>query len=287
MESLNGEDFSAALSAAVSCLERHRDAINALNVFPVPDGDTGTNMLLTMRAGLEACGDPAKGGLGSVCSSMADGLFLGARGNSGVILSQFFKGFFGPLLDQEVCGPPDLVTAFQQASEAAYRAVGKPVEGTMLSVIKAMSAAALDQDQADDVGVVWEQAFDRAKAALALTPSQLPVLAEAGVVDAGGMGIVAIVGGIWSRLGGPDLETMDLGFDAVPTGAPMLDQDFINASHEATWGYCTQFLIAGEALFLDQIRDDLGMVAESVVVVGDEDRVRVHVQALEPGPVLS
>ncbi len=235
METLSGEDLVAALSSAVNCLEQYRDVINALNVFPVPDGDTGTNMLLTMRAGLEACGDPARGGLGSVCAGMADGIFLGARGNSGVILSQFFKGFFGPLLDQEACGPPDLVTAFQQATEAAYRAVGKPVEGTMLSVIKAMSEAAQDQDQAADVGVVWERAFDRAKAALALTPSQLPVLAEAGVVDAGGMGIVAIIAGIWSQLGGPDLETMDLGFDVRQTGAPTLDQDFINASHEATW----------------------------------------------------
>ena len=300
-ELFDGNDLKNAIAAAINCLERHRDAINTLNVFPVPDGDTGTNLLLTMRAGLETCAESAVADLGQSCNKLSDGLFWGARGNSGVILSQFFKGFSAALAGVGGGRPSDLSQAFTQATDAAYQAVGQPVEGTMLSVIRAVSKAveqawsdtniAGNIDCVGDANIsiesVWETAFVSSKAALALTPMQLPVLSEAGVVDAGGLGMVAIFGGIYSYFSRQTLDMVDLGINSLPMGVPNLDQSFVGASHGTQWGYCTQFLIEGEYLELGQIRNDFGLVSDSVVVVGDDHRVRVHVHALDPGPALS
>ena len=138
---MNANQFLDALKAAETCLERHRDLINALNVFPVPDGDTGTNMLLTFRSGLERAAPETANNLGQAADQFADGLFWGARGNSGVILSQFFKGFCQALSGLETAAGPQLAAAFQQASTAAYQAVGQPVEGTMLSVAGAVASS--------------------------------------------------------------------------------------------------------------------------------------------------
>ena len=300
-ELFDGNDLKNAIAAAVNCLERHRDLINALNVFPVPDGDTGTNLLLTMRAGLASCAESAVADLGQSCDKLSDGLFWGARGNSGVILYQFFKGFSAALAGVGDGQPSDLSQAFAQAADAAYQAVGEPVEGTMLSVIRAVSEK-VEQAHSnvnidgniDCVGdgnisieSVWETAFVSAKSALALTPTQLPVLAEAGVVDAGGLGMVAIFGGIYSYFSGQALEMVDLGINSLQMGAPKLDQSFVEASHGTQWGYCTQFIIEGECLESGQIRDYFGLVSGSVVVSGDDQRVRVHVHAIDPGYALS
>jgi len=300
-ELFDGINLKNAIAAAVNCLERHRDLINALNVFPVPDGDTGTNLLLTMRAGLESCADPTVADLGQSCDKLSEGLFWGSRGNSGVILSEFFKGFSAALAGVGGGRPSDLTQAFAQGADAAYQAVSQPVEGTMLSVIRAV-AEAVGQAHSDEnisgnidyvgeanisIESVWETAFVSAKAALALTPIQLPVLAEAGVVDAGGLGMVAIFGGIYSYFSRLSLDMVDLGINSFPTGVPDLNQSFVDASHGTQWGYCTQFLIEGERLELGQIRDDFCLVSDSVVVVGDDQRVRVHVHDLDPGPALS
>lgn len=300
-ELFDGNDLKNAIVAAVNCLEHHRDAINALNVFPVPDGDTGTNLLLTMRAGLETCAEASAADLGQSCDKLSDGLFWGARGNSGVILSQFFKGFSAALDGLSGGRPSDLNQALAQASNAAYQAVGQPVEGTMLTVIRSVSEA-VEKTHFDkkisgnincvgDVNIsiesVWETAFASAKSALALTPTQLPVLAEAKVVDAGGLGMVAIFGGIYSYFSGQALDMVDLGINSLSMGCTNLDQSFVDNSHETQWGYCTQFIIEGECLELGQIRDDFNQVSNSVVVIGDEQQIRVHVHALDPGSALS
>ena len=138
---LRGDDLRQAFAAATSCLERYRDSINALNVFPVPDGDTGTNMLLTMRSALERCPETPGASAGDVLAGLADGAFWGARGNSGVILSQLFRGFADAAKGLDVCDGPGLDRAFLQAAEAAYASVANPVEGTMLSVMRAASIA--------------------------------------------------------------------------------------------------------------------------------------------------
>ena len=293
MKTLNSYDLRGAFSAATCCLERYRDLINALNVFPVPDGDTGTNMLLTMRSGMEKCPDGSEVTVGQASAQLADGTFWGARGNSGVILSQFFRGFADGLKDRQVCTVPELKAAFRQASDATFQAVGKPVEGTMLSVIRAV-AEGVGGSHSPDVETVWQRAFTVAKDALALTPSQLPVLRKAGVVDAGGMGVVAIIGGVCCYLSGQDVERADLGIETLggrvsssQLGASLVDREFLDASHESIWGYCTQFLIESEALAQDEIREGISQVADSVVVVGDDRHFRVHVHALDPGPALS
>ena len=295
METLCGADFAQALTAGFRCLERYRDTINALNVYPVPDGDTGTNMLLTMRAGIPQDAPAPDAAVGDVAARLADGAFWEARGNSGVILSQFFKGIAQGLVGREVCAPADLTAAFQAATDAAYRAVGNPVEGTMLTVIRCAAESLEKEPQpgaAADIVAHWKTALAAAQIALDNTPDLLPRLKEAGVVDAGGMGIVAILGGAYAHLAGQDIEQLDLGFPAA-AGDPAqftiaaVESDFLDASTEAQWGYCTQFLIQGESLDLEQVRSDLAQTADSLVIVGDEQVIRVHLHIADPGSALT
>ncbi len=302
MTVLRGNDFRQAFDAATRCLEHYRDAINALNVFPVPDGDTGTNMLLTMRSAMERCPDSSDASAAEVTAGLADGAFWGARGNSGVILSQFYRGFAEALIGEEVCDGPGLAQALNLAADAAYRSVGHPVEGTMLTVIRSTAIAVqeeLDRGEDPDTPALWDTAFHAAVAALYRTPSQLPVLKEAGVVDAGAMGIVAIIGGILCFLTGRDRDLVDRALaeacvEPVPVAGSgtKIESDFLDAMPDAQWGYCIQFLIESdreeEGLALEQIRERLGKeVSDSAVVVGDGRYAGVHVHAADPGPPLS
>lgn len=296
MEVLQGKDLAQALTAGFRCLERYRDTLNALNVYPVPDGDTGTNMLLTMSAGIAKIAQADDGGVGAVAAGLADGAFWEARGNSGVILSQFFKGIAAGLAGQEVCAAADLTAALRAATAAAYRSVGNPVEGTMLTVIRC-AAEALEQEAeksaAADFLAHWKNGLDAAQIALDDTPNLLPRLKEAGVVDAGGMGIVAILGGAYAYLTGQDVEHLDLGgpaagqIDLSQPAAAAIESDFLDASTEGEWGYCTQFLIQGEGLDLERVRADLAETAESLVIVGDDRVIRVHIHIGDPGAALS
>jgi hypothetical protein len=297
MDQLRGQELKQAFSAATGCLEEFRDAVNALNVFPVPDGDTGTNMLLTMRAAVQSAADDCPDGqdpsAASVSSALAQGAFFGARGNSGVILSQFFKGFSDALAGKESLNAQDLAVAFKLASAGAYKSVGNPVEGTMLTVIRMASEAVQGSDQ--DVLSLWETAYHAARKALEHTPEQQPVLAEAGVVDAGGLGIVILIGGVLRSISGPDSALIDLSElsrlqGAVNHGATPIRPGFLNATLEQEWGYCTEFIISSvgeQNLDLDQVRSHYLETALSTVVVGDERNVRVHIHVEDTGPALS
>ncbi len=301
MDVLQGNELAQALTAGFRCLERYRDPINALNVYPVPDGDTGTNMMLTMRAGVEQCAQAAQAEeatAGRVARLVADGAFWEARGNSGVILSQFFKGIAQGLEGKEVCAGTDLAQAFRAATQAAYRAVGNPVEGTMLTVIRCVAEALesrLEQGGADgNVLSLWETAYSASREALDRTPSLLPKLQEAGVVDAGGMGIVVILGGAYLHLTGADVDQADLGLataagqiDPTQLASVSVESDFLDASVESEWGYCTQFLIQGDNLDIDRVREDLARTAESLVIVGDDQFIKVHIHVEDPGAALS
>ena len=288
MDQLRGHELKQAFSDATGCLEEYRDAINALNVFPVPDGDTGTNMLLTMRAAVQAAEEtfPKDRNLSiaSVSSALAKGAFFGARGNSGVILSQFMKGFSDALDGKEILTASDLEHAFSSASTGAYSSVGKPVEGTMLSVIRGASEAI----QAGYHGIdgLWSVAYEAAQDALEQTPEQLPVLKEAGVVDAGGLGVVILIGGILrsiSKIGNSaanasvDLSELARFHGTIKDG---INSSYLRATVEQEWGFCTQFIISrvdGQNLDLNQVRDHFQQTALSTVVVGDEQNVRVHI----------
>ena len=306
---LDGDGLRGAFEAATRCLERQRDAINALNVFPVPDGDTGTNMLLTMRAINEEALRASDSSVGAVAAAMARGALLGARGNSGVILSQFFHGMAQGLQGKDELDGGDLVRAFARASEAAYGSVSVPVDGTMLTVMRELSVAASEslgsQEGASDVPSIWRVSLNAAKEALSRTPLQLPVLREAGVVDAGGQGFVTLLEGARCFLAGEDVDSLQLLVcapvlsDTVSGEAPRgeaedlhvegiaVHEDYLTGTEGELYGYCTQLLIHGQELDLGGIRGKLASLADSTVVVGDGTLVKVHVHASDPGPVVS
>ncbi len=300
---LDGDDLRSAFQVATGYLERYREAINALNVFPVPDGDTGTNMLLTMRSVNQSSSQSPGSSAGEAMAAMAQGAIMGARGNGGVILSQFFQGMSQGLHEKEHCSGEDLARAFKLASEAAYRAVSNPREGTILTVIRELSMVAEEcaATGLTDTVSVWKSALDGAKEALARTPLQLPVLLEAGVVDAGGQGIVTLLEGAWRYLAGEDLEeelelsipiTDPLAAGAAPTRSaasshPVVQEEYLAATEEDVYGYCTQLLIHGEGLDVDRIREEISDIGASTVVVGGGALVKVHTHAYDPGKVVS
>ena len=294
---LHGSDLRQAMLGAASYMELYRDAANALNVFPVPDGDTGTNMLLTLRAGIERMNQDAHlEAAGEVAESIATGAFWGARGNSGVILSQLLRGFADGVAGSDTIETSDAVAAFRSATDSAYGAVSQPREGTMLSVIRGASDAAVIANDAgeSDVVALWQVAYDGAIAALALTPEQLPVLKEAGVVDSGGLGVVAIIGGALRHLQGDLGPAHDLGLrsmgnliDPTQTASVSIDTDFLEAHDAEEFGYCTQFVIHGQDLSVDVLRSGLDAIAESTVIIGGGAAVRVHVHTEDPGAALT
>ncbi|MEE8519003.1 MAG: DAK2 domain-containing protein [Dehalococcoidia bacterium] len=287
---ITGDAFRQLVAAGTRCVESNVDAINGLNVFPVPDGDTGINMLLTLKSanGADELPPPGTGSVAEVSRALARGALLGARGNSGVIFSQFMKGLSLGLSAQEECDGAALAQALASASAASYQAVGKPVEGTMLSVMRA-AAEAVQAAQGSPVDVLGS-AFDAAEKALAYTPEQLPILKEAGVVDAGGQGVVAFLAGALGYLSGTEVK-LEIsvpagGLDAIVSGAGGVSHDFLEHTEEEMYGYCTQFIIEGESLDVDEVRREVMALAASTVVVGDERTIRVHAHAEDPEPLL-
>ncbi len=285
----DAQDFRQLILAGAGCLEANADAINALNVFPVPDGDTGINMLLTLRAATSAeVPDAASATVGSMSSAIARGALLGARGNSGVIFSQFMKGLAGGLAECERADGAAFATALQAAADAGYQAVGNPVEGTMLSVMRAAAEAVHPPDGTADGPAVLRAAYEAAERALAYTPEQLPVLKQAGVVDAGGQGVVAFLAGMVNLV---SEEQIVLRITAPEGGlesaAANVSHEFLEHTEEEMYGYCTQFVVQGEGLDPDAVRKQVMALAASTVVVGDDRIVRVHAHAEDPGPLLS
>ena len=279
--SYTGRDLQQMLEAALGWLEKAVPDIDALNVFPVPDGDTGTNMFLTLRSTLEAA-PPAKE-VGPVIQGMARGALMGARGNSGVILSQFVKGLAQTMEGKAQFSGQDFAQALTEASTLAYKAISRPVEGTMLTVIRDAAQAAQGVAAHDpSLASVLEAATAAARDSVARTPALLPVLAQAGVVDAGGQGIYTILEGALRHLRGTGVTTPTP--QVIPSSIPVLPRETVE---EATYGYCTEFLVEGANLDPDRVRRKLEKKGDSLMVVGDNKTVRVHIHALDPGKVLS
>ena len=297
MSELTGAELRRAFSLAFDRLEESRDIVNALNVFPVPDGDTGTNMFLTLRSGIERCPDADDVSAGEVARELAQGAFFGARGNSGVILSQFFKGFSDALEGRSTCSAPDLAQALDKARVAAYGAVGSPREGTMLTVIRRAAEAALEVAEDAQAADVLATAFGASCVALKNTPEQLPVLKEAGVVDSGGLGVVIIVGGALEALSPARYQVasneaqldaiIDSSMASLGDSGQISEQSFVHSSLEEAWGYCTEFIISGSGLTLDDVRRYCEEMGRSTVVVGDSQNVRVHIHMEDPGVAIS
>ena len=268
--------------------ERNIEPLNALNVFPVPDGDTGTNMFLTLREVVEEAEKTDAGTAGEVAAAMSHGALMGARGNSGVILSQVFKGLALQLEGRQDMSAVDLAHGLGRARTLAYKAVGQPVEGTMLTVIGATVAPSEAASDGSVLDVV-EAACEAARAAVAMTPAQLKVLRDAGVVDAGGQGILVILEGMRRRLadGEPAIEEIPVpepvGLDSA-SGA--VSQEFLDTTEDEFYGYCTQFVLEGAGLDADEVRDRMSESASSAVVIGTDTVLRVHVHAEDPAPVI-
>ena len=265
---------------ALRNLEAHRDRIDDLNVYPVPDGDTGTNLVLTLRSIVEALDASTAEGSSDVAKEVSRAALMGARGNSGVIFSQIVRGFVEVLGRSDVASTPLLRRAFRAASDAAYRAVKRPVEGTMLTVIREMAEEA-ERKENRRLGPIdlLVTVLARGEDALARTPEMLDVLREAGVVDAGGAGLVEITRGLVLTLSGeprPEapVERETLGLDAIH-------------QEESRYRYCTVFVVEGE--HLDQIRLEsaLEQLGDSLLDVGDDTALKIHVHTDDPGAALS
>ncbi len=280
--STDGQGFKRLVKAALAWLQRHQTAINVLNVYPVPDGDTGTNMVLTMQSAWAEIKDSPERNVGQVAHQMAHGALMGARGNSGVILSQVWRGFARSLDEKETYHAQDLAAACREATVTAYKGVVRPVEGTILTVARAVAdAATRAAEETEDLVHVLEHMVFAAHEAVALTPSLLPVLKEAGVVDAGGQGLFVILEGMLRYMRGePVAENVQL-VEAVDLMSTGLEPG------EVGYGYDVQFLIAGQELEMDTIRQRIMEMGECPLVVGDSTMVKVHVHVPDPGIPIS
>lgn len=278
LRSIGGQELKQLFSASRAWLERHSAYINSLNVFPVPDGDSGTNMLLTMQAALKEIDASPDHSASAILNALSHGALLGARGNSGVILSQILRGFARAIEKKETISAHDFAAAMVEGARTAYKGVVKPVEGTILTVVReSADAAVLAAAQSDDLRQVWAKTVEAARASVVKTPMLLAVLKEAGVVDAGGQGLLVVLEGALKYLRGEPMEMA-----AVSEGAQALEK----MAREEGWGFDIQFHIRGQNLDVDAIRDQIASLGESALVVGDATLVKVHVHAPTPGAIL-
>ena len=288
VDTIGGQDLKEMFSAATNWLEKSAPDIDALNVFPVPDGDCGTNMLLTMRSSIEEAGRAPSQSISIVAQSMAKGALMGARGNSGVILSQIWRGVAKSFNDKDTVNGTELAEALAVASDTAYKGLSNPVEGTILTVLKDTAKAARDKaaGKTDVIGVL-ESAVNAASESVANTPSLLPILRETGVVDAGGQGLFTLLEGALLYLSG-DVQLMQFRKSRVIASSIPITAKPIQLSEEeeVPFGYCTEFLLKGEDLNPDGLRKKLKRKGESLIVVGDDSTLRVHIHTTDPGNVL-
>jgi DAK2 domain fusion protein YloV len=269
------------VGAALTSLEASRARIDDLNVYPVPDGDTGTNLTLTVRAVDDAVASAEPAERPALAHAVARAALMGARGNSGVILSQIVRGVADVLAEsRNGIDPPLTARALRGASDAAYRAVRRPVEGTMLSVIRELAEEAERRAlDSEPVGALLVELVRHGEEAVARTPEQLDVLREAGVVDAGGVGLVELLRGLTGAVTG---ETVP----AAPTGVAAPGPEAIHLE-PSRYRYCTVFVVEGDALARDELEAGLERLGDSLVVVGDETAIKVHVHTDDPGAALS
>ncbi|WP_159722165.1 DAK2 domain-containing protein [Enterococcus sp. CSURQ0835] len=298
---ISASQFQEMVEAGAKRLQANAEYVNSLNVFPVPDGDTGTNMNLSMSSGAKAVVNSPAEKVGELANVLAKGLLMGARGNSGVILSQLFRGFSKQILEVTTLNATDLAQALVHGVETAYKAVMKPVEGTILTVSReAARAAERKAKESDDTIEVMEAAVKGAKRALAKTPELLPVLKEVGVVDSGGQGLLFIYEGFLSALNG-NFEANDETYE--PSPAEM--DEMVNAEHHRSvqgqistddikFGYCTEIMVQlGDGPTVDSkfdyetFRNYLNDLGDSLLVVNDDEIVKVHVHTEHPGEVMN
>jgi DAK2 domain fusion protein YloV len=290
-------EFGKMINAAADALKNNAEKINKLNVFPVPDGDTGTNMTLSMASGAEYERNETDTRIGALAQATSKGLLMGARGNSGVILSQIFRGFANAVADKDELTARDLADALMGGAENAYKAVMKPTEGTILTVIReAASAANKSAKVNEDAVQVMSDALTAAEEALASTPDLLPVLKEVGVVDSGGQGLVIVLEAFYAVLSGEEVTT-DIDNAALDAMVMSLHNAGVQGElrpEDIVYGYCTEIMVDiakgttyDEEFDYDKFYAHLAELGDSLLVINDDDVVKVHVHTEDPGEVIN
>jgi len=279
---INGHDFYNMVVNASNRLLEQSDFVNALNVFPVPDGDTGTNMSMTFKAAVKEIENINTDSIGETSKKLAKGALMGARGNSGVILSQILRGISKGLEGKKEVDVTEFAIGFFEGSKSAYKAVMRPTEGTILSVIRATSEAAIASD-AKDIVSFMEEITIKAKDMLDRTPELLPALKKAKVVDSGGMGLYIILKGMLEALKDEiKAEIKDITIDASGNTLAKSIEEF-----DIKFGYCTEFIILGDAKCAKDFQNEIESLGDSMIVVGYDDVIKVHIHTNDPGLVLS
>ncbi|WP_016896762.1 DAK2 domain-containing protein [Aerococcus viridans] len=297
---LDVEAFISMLEVGGNRLSENAEYVNSLNVFPVPDGDTGTNMNLTYTSGIERVIKQHSDTVGEVGEDLAKGLLMGARGNSGVILSQLFRGFAKAIEGKTTIEAQDLANAFQHGIDTAVKAVMKPVEGTILTVARDSAAAGMQKaEQTDDIIEVMTAVLEEAQTSLENTPNLLPVLKEVGVVDSGGQGLVYIYHGFLESLTGESIPVKSADPNKANVTELAHQENFFNTAHSVAsedihYGYCTEIMVKigeGETVTdefdYDTFRNHLDGIGDSLLVVSDDEIVKVHVHTETPGEVMN
>lgn len=290
-KSINGATFKKMVLAGVSLLEQNKEYIDSLNVFPVPDGDTGTNMFLTMKSAVNEINKCMNNDLASLSEAFSKGALRGARGNSGVITSQIFKGFCSVTKNLKEITTKDFAKAMQEGATIAYKAVTKPKEGTILTVIRVMAENAVSlAKKFDDFDVFFKKVIDTGEEILKQTPEMLPVLKKAGVVDSGGRGILVIFTGFQRYLAGEEDLEYTFEDDTKPQSVDDVIAD-INKLGDIEYGYCTEYMIINmfkktTEADIDKLRERLMEIGDSVICIGDLSLVKVHVHTNEPNKAL-
>lgn len=289
---INGKLFAEMIIQGAQNLSNHADLVDSLNVYPVPDGDTGTNMNLTMTSGREAVEQNLSQHIGELGKTFSKGLLMGARGNSGVILSQIFRGFCKQLEDLEVINAQQLADSFQAGVDTAYKAILKPVEGTILTVARDAGAAAQAKvTETTDCIELLSFIVAEAEKSLENTPNLLPVLKEVGVVDSGGKGLVLVYEGFLSALKGETIDTQVTKLDKDTLVNEAHDFHGVINTEDIEFGYCTEMMVRfgkdKKAYDEQQFRNDMSAFGDSLLVINDDEIVKVHVHTEKPGDVFN
>ena len=288
METINARMLQQMFLSGAATLESNKEKINDLNVFPVPDGDTGTNMTMTINSAADEVRCIENPTMDNLSKAISTGSLRGARGNSGVILSQLFRGFCKEIKEHDELNMKDIASAMQKAAETAYKAVMKPKEGTILTVAKGIAEKTMEEaGRTTDIAEAFENVLEHGEKVLASTPDMLPVLKQAGVVDSGGQGLLCVLYGCFDALTGKVSE-----FDITPAPDKVPNTSGVGAAFDDVdieFGYCTEFIIKLEKEFTEEDEDEfksyLNSVGDSIVCVALDDIVKIHVHTNHPGEV--
>lgn len=279
---INGEQFYNMVVHASNKLEQQKEYVNSLNVFPVPDGDTGTNMSMTFRAAVKELENKGIESVGEASKKLAKGALMGARGNSGVILSQILRGISKGLEGKDEADSVEFAYALSEGAKSAYKAVMRPTEGTILTVVRGAAESAVASTKTN-VTELMEEVCTQAKIVLDKTPEMLPALKKAKVVDSGGMGLLIIMQGFYEALNKDikaTIEEYHKSAENVSAANNLVD-------HEIKYGYCTEFIVLGDSSKADEFKNEINEFGDSMIVVGYEDVIKVHIHTNDPGLVLS